>query len=179
MHRTDGEVRGYLQSTYLPAASRSQIDSVLALYPQDPAQGSPFGTGNQNVLSPQFKRLAAIQGDLIFQAGRRFLLSQLSRKQPAYSYINKRFKSTPGVGSAHITDILNVYGGGDLADYLINFAHNLNPNGQGLLSWPTYSTARPRLLEFLDGPVPLNITEDTFRTKGTTFLTELLHAHPL
>ena len=46
----------------------------MALYPSDPAQGSPFDTGVDNALSPQYKRLAALQGDLAFQAPRRFFL---------------------------------------------------------------------------------------------------------
>lgn len=35
--------------------------NLLALYPQDPAAGSPFDTGEQNALTPQYKRLAALQ----------------------------------------------------------------------------------------------------------------------
>lgn len=79
----------------------------------------------------------------------------------------------------HGTDILNVYFDGDMTDYLVNFVNNLDPNGPGLLSWPTYSTSSPQLLTFLDGPVPLNITEDTFRADGMSLLTELMLANPI
>ncbi|GJE92627.1 carotenoid ester lipase precursor [Phanerochaete sordida] len=176
---TDAEVKAYLQSNYLPEASSSQLDKILELYPQDPAQGSPFGTGTNNTLSPQFKRLAAIQGDLVFQSSRRFFLQERAHKQPAFAYIHKRFKATPGIGSAHITDIISVFGGTDMTEYLVNFVVGLNPNGPGLLGWPAYSTAAPRLMTFLDGPVPLNITADDFRVEGMQLLTELQQAHPL
>jgi len=36
--------------------------------------------------SPEYKRLAALQGDLVFQAPRRNLLEIASKTQPAYSY---------------------------------------------------------------------------------------------
>ncbi|EKM55972.1 uncharacterized protein PHACADRAFT_256969 [Phanerochaete carnosa HHB-10118-sp] len=176
---TDDEVREYLTTYYLPDTASSQVDALMEVYPQDPAQGSPFDTGDLNQLSPQFKRLAAIQGDMVFQAPRRFFLANRSDKQTTYAFLSKRYKSLPGVGSMHGTDILNVYFDGDMTDYLVNFVNNLDPNGPGLLSWPTYSTSSPQLLTFLDGPVPLNITEDTFRADGMSLLTELMLANPI
>ena len=46
------------------------------MYPSDITKGSPFHTGYMNALTPQYKRVAAIQGDLVFQAPRRFFLGQ-------------------------------------------------------------------------------------------------------
>lgn len=47
------------------------------VYPNVPAQGSPFGTGNNTFgLSPVFKQAAAILGDAAFQANRRWFLQQ-------------------------------------------------------------------------------------------------------
>ena len=73
-------------SNYMPAAASSDIDKLMTLYPQDVSQGSPFGTGGLNALTPQFKRLAALQGDLVFQGPRRFFLQQVSARQPAWSF---------------------------------------------------------------------------------------------
>jgi acetylcholinesterase len=56
------------------------------LYPQNITEGSPFGTGEQNAITPQFKRISAILGDIVFQAPRRFFLQQRSGKQKTYSY---------------------------------------------------------------------------------------------
>lgn len=58
----------------------------MELYPADPAAGSPFGTGDNFTFTPVYKRLAAFQGDFIFQATRRFLLDQRSGKQVARSF---------------------------------------------------------------------------------------------
>jgi len=55
-------------------------------YPQDLTQGSPYGTGVLNDLSPQFKRIASFQGDLIFQAPRRFFLQQRSGSQNTWAF---------------------------------------------------------------------------------------------
>ncbi|GJE92623.1 carotenoid ester lipase precursor [Phanerochaete sordida] len=176
---TDTQLRAYLAEFFLPHASAAQLDTLLALYPADPAQGAPFGTGALDALSPQYKRLAALLGDLVFQAPRRFFAGERAGAQRVFAFLNKRLKATPGVGSAHGTDLLNVYGGGDMADYLIHFVVALDPNGPGLLSWPAYSAARPQLLTFLDGPVPLALSEDTFRAEGMSFVTELSLADPL
>ncbi len=67
----------------VPAAS---LAPIFELYPNDPAQGSPFGTGNDNQLAPMYKRMAAFQGDMIFQAPRRFFLDQRSSQQDTWTF---------------------------------------------------------------------------------------------
>ena len=62
------------------------MDELLTLYPQDVTQGSPYDTGAENALTPEFKRLASILGDLVFQAPRRFFLNSASDKQNTWSY---------------------------------------------------------------------------------------------
>ena len=62
------------------------MDELLRLYPQNVTQGSPFGTGTLNALTPEFKRIAAILGDFVFQAPRRFFLHNASGKQNTWSY---------------------------------------------------------------------------------------------
>ena len=59
---------------------------MYTLYPNDPRQGSPFETGDENQLSPQYKRMSAIQGDLVFQAPRRFFVDTVSSKQPTWFF---------------------------------------------------------------------------------------------
>ncbi|KAH9970754.1 Alpha/Beta hydrolase protein [Lactifluus volemus] len=71
---TGAELHDYLSRTILSGASSEEIDELLKLYPQDATQGSPFDTGEQNAITPQFKRIAAIIGDIEFQAPRRFFL---------------------------------------------------------------------------------------------------------
>jgi len=50
-----------------PTLEEAKIDRVLELYPEDPALGSPYDTKLRYVLSPQFKRIASLFGDEIFQ----------------------------------------------------------------------------------------------------------------
>lgn len=66
-----------------------------------------------------------------------------------------------------------------MEDYLINFVNNLDPNGQSHLNWPQYTTASPKLMTFLDGLTPLEITEDTYRVDAMALLTNITLAHPL
>ena len=58
----------------------------MALYPPDPAAGAPFGTGTNNTLTPQYKRIAAVGGDLVFTGARRFFLQQRADAQAAWSF---------------------------------------------------------------------------------------------
>lgn len=79
----------------------------------------------------------------------------------------------------HSTDLQNVYGPGDMTDYLIRFAATLNPNGNTNINWPQYTTQSPQLLTFLDGPTPEVITQDTYRAEQLTFLSQLFLENPV
>jgi hypothetical protein len=57
------------------------VDKLLQLYPDIPALGSPFDTGNETFgLSSQFKRAAALFGDLTFQSQRRAWIQAASNR---------------------------------------------------------------------------------------------------
>ncbi|KAI0699098.1 carotenoid ester lipase precursor [Cytidiella melzeri] len=176
---TNDEVASWVKTTYLPTAPNSTIDQVLQYYPENLSAGSPYGTGLLDALTAQYKRLASFQGDIFFQAPRRFLLQQRSGKQSTWSYLSKRFKTTRFLGSFHATDLLNVYTAGDMSDYIINFVNNLNPNGNTVDNWPTYTNANPQLMTFLDGTVPRTITLDDYRADQMNFLTQVSLQYPL
>ncbi|KAF8262660.1 carotenoid ester lipase precursor [Lactarius quietus] len=177
---TDAELRNYLSEFFFIGITDAQMDEVLTLYPQNVTLGSPYGTGTQNAFTPEFKRIASILGDRVFQAPRRFFLNHSSDKQNTWSFSSKRLKSLPILGSLHGSDILDIYGPGDLTDYLIHFATNLDPNGGASAQWPQYTTSSRKLLTLLDDPVTnITITQDTYRTDGMEFLTRLSLAHPL
>ncbi|CDO74219.1 hypothetical protein BN946_scf184718.g3 [Trametes cinnabarina] len=84
---TDKEFRDFVRQEFFPTTPESLLSPLFELYPDDPAAGSPFGTGDANELAPQFKRMAAFQGDVVFQAPRRFCLDQRSLRQPAWSFM--------------------------------------------------------------------------------------------
>jgi acetylcholinesterase len=66
-----------------------------------------------------------------------------------------------------------------MTDYLVRFATNLDPNGNTGINWPRYDASGSReLLTFLDGPVPLNLTADTFRLTAMNEVTKLSLEHP-
>ena len=108
--RTDAQFEEYIHGNYFSGVDSDEFQTVVDQYPsgrffsfpvtsgslirvlEDVTQGSPYGTGTLNALTPQFKRLASIQGD-IFQGPRRFLLQNLAGKQNAWSY---------GATSSHI-----------------------------------------------------------------------------
>ena len=59
---------------------------MLRCAAQDITQGSPYGMGTLNALTPQFKRIASIQGDITLQGPRRFFLEHLAHKRNAWSF---------------------------------------------------------------------------------------------
>ena len=83
---TDTQLSQYLQTYWFPTAPASAIQQLLVYYPQDPTQGSPYNTGILNQLSPQYKRIASIQGDAAWQAPRRFFLQQRSSMQKTWAF---------------------------------------------------------------------------------------------
>ncbi|KAI0766817.1 Alpha/Beta hydrolase protein, partial [Irpex lacteus] len=169
---TNDGVHAYISSNYFPNATAAEIDQLLKLYPDDVAQGSPFDTGSANAVTPEFKRLAAFQGDFLFDGPRRFLLQNRADKQPAWSYVSKRLKSLPDLGSYHTSD-LSIFSGNDMADYLINFVNYHNPNGKGNTSWPQYASTNPVLFTFLEGNVTHALSKDDFRTEAIDYLNKL------
>lgn len=159
--------------------SNEDVDRLATLYTDDITQGSPFNTGTLNAYTPQFKRLSSVQGDLLFHASRRFFQKYQSGKQNTWTYLSKRLKNKPLLGSMHTSDLANTFEGGELADYLINFVTDLDPNGSGQVQWPKYTTSNPQILTFLDGDVPVAITQDTYRQEEMEFVMEMNLAYPL
>ncbi|KAJ6468980.1 carotenoid ester lipase precursor [Mycena vitilis] len=182
---TNDEFLDYLQSNYLPGSTGAQIAELGMLYPDDPVQGSPFDTGLANQLTPEFKRLAAFQGDYVFTGMRRFFLQHASRTQNTWSWLNKRGKLNTYVGAAHGSDISLWFPPANATDLiqvdaLINFINTLDPNGianSSTLFWPKWdnssSDGGPLLLTLSD-PAVVNITAEDFRVDAIGYLNNLL-----
>ena len=84
--RTDDEFVEYISKNWFPGSNPADLEKALELYPSDPASGSPFDTGSSNAITPEYKRISAMQGDWSFQASRRQLLDRFSSHQTAYSF---------------------------------------------------------------------------------------------
>ncbi|KAJ7268412.1 carotenoid ester lipase precursor [Mycena rebaudengoi] len=183
---TEDGFADYLRTVSVPRASSAQISHLATLYPQDPAQGSPFGTGSANAITPEFKRIAAFEGDFVFQAPRRFFLQHASKTQNTWSWLNKRGKATPLFGAAHTTVLPSFFGTAPsdnvALNALINFINTLDPNRSAAsrqpasVFWPTYQTPSAdgptSLLTFSD-PLLVNVTADTFRADAMKYISEL------
>ncbi|KAJ7897497.1 Alpha/Beta hydrolase protein [Mycena leptocephala] len=173
---TNAEFLTWIETYFLHNMTTAQADAFTALYSSANAAGSPFNTSSLDMLSPQFKRIAAFQGDGVFQAPRRFFQQARSGKQNQWAYLSKRHKDIPFLGSFHTSDNFDET---ELTDYLINFANTLDPNGATVPAWPAYTTAAPCMITFLDGAVRTTITNDTYRAAGMAFLTNFTLQVPL
>lgn len=115
LNYTEEVIRSIVNANYSPPAVPTDVmDELMNLYPDDPAEGSPYFTGNETFgLSPGFKRISAIRmnlpsyvrhfltlntvGDLAFASQRR-LWSQTTADAGVKSYAYRfaqRLSSTP------------------------------------------------------------------------------------
>lgn len=149
------QLAGYLKDYYFEDVTTDQLTELINTYGDGVSavkDGSPFGTGLLNEVFPGFKRRAAILGDLVFTLSRRLVLlstTGLKGDVPSWSYLMSQNYGTPILGTFHGSDILQVffgvydnYAAKSMRSYFINFAHSLDPNGDGdtgFPDWPRWS----------------------------------------
>jgi len=180
------EFMEWFETHWAPNATQAEKTTLIARYPNNRGDGSPFGTGDLNAINSQYKRVAAFQGDLVFQAPRRFFTKQLSEagREDVWVYLSRRGKTTPYLGAFHGTDVNvkdKIY---LLNDYVSKFANHLNPNlGGNATVWPTYDHEDPKLylipMAGFGTPPPPRVEPDNHRVLPFEFLTELAKRHPL
>ncbi|KAN0098489.1 lipase [Hyaloscypha variabilis] len=148
----------YLSSYFFHDATTAQVEALVATYPDDAADGSPFGTLFFNEWYPEFKRLAAILGDASFTLTRRAFLNlhtAVNPSVPAWSYLASYDYGTPILGTFHASDLLQVfygilpnYASASIHSYYFSFVYNLDPNtGSSYMNWPQWSAAK-ELMQF-------------------------------
>ncbi|KAK0194626.1 Alpha/Beta hydrolase protein [Armillaria mellea] len=136
------------------------LDDFLALYPDDPAAGSPYNTGNETFgLSPIYKKCAALRSDLMFDSQRRVWIqttSEVGVKAFGYRFTQPLSATPAYLGVYRGSEIPFVYGTlGSLnetasakslsvmmMDYWLSFATSLDPNdglGSARPLWPQYT----------------------------------------
>ncbi|KAF8646650.1 hypothetical protein AX16_007148 [Volvariella volvacea WC 439] len=194
---SEDEIRLFIVSNFTPpiwhihsSVVEDSAEALLELYPDDPALGSPFCTGNETFgLSPQFKRAAAIQGDLSFTSQRRFWSQEAGKagvSSWAYLFTEPQPQLPPFLGVTHATEVLSVYGAPDspletaqplsnlIIDYWVSFATSLDPNdGKGLPrpKWEGFKPHNQVVLE-LNGQ-HLKMIPDHFRTHEIDFINSI------
>jgi carboxylesterase type B len=190
---TEGEVSDLIKNLYLPTANDTVMQTVLQMYPADIDLGSPFDTPEFEYEYPQFKRLAAFQGDFINEAARRSFLTAVSQTQNAWSFLWKRGKNHKYLGSVHTGELPEFYNNdADIednvaTDLVVNFINTGNPNlpktlvGQtnslmSNVSWPLWNSKpeEPPMFLFSDDPTATyGFVQDTYRASQISYLEQL------
>ncbi|KAF2837833.1 alpha/beta-hydrolase [Patellaria atrata CBS 101060] len=175
---TTQQLVNYFKELYFHSASPEQLATLVQTYPEDPAPGSPFRTGPLNNIYPQFKRLAAILGDLTFTLTRRAFLETAATVNPgvkSWSYLSRYNYGTPVLGTFHASDLLQVfygilpnYASVAIHGYYFSFVYDLDPNknGLGLMRWPEWKEGKELMaFDALSG----ELIKDDFRMESYEF----------
>ncbi|KAF2278858.1 alpha/beta-hydrolase [Westerdykella ornata] len=178
---TKSELGTYLKKYFFPATDRAIVDGLIDTYQTITDDGSPFRTSLLNNWYPQFKRLAAILGDAVFILSRRLFLetaTAVNPDVPSWSYLATYDYGTPILGTFHGSDLLQVFYGvlpnnaaKSIRGYYFNFIYNLDPNGNGLMTWPKWKDGR-KLIRFDDDRNSL--VGDDFRSDSFEFVKKYL-----
>jgi carboxylesterase type B len=171
---TDDDLYAYLLNSTGFGFSPAVVRQIMELYPDDPTQGIPLNTGEERFaeLGYQYKRTAAIVGDVFYHATRLADARAYSKYSPTYTY---RFNTRPFVnatnatftdyvgglapaykGVQHFSEVAFVMGHPEfvgpwdeyrrlseqMSDQWISFVNKGDPNGEGLPVWPEYSSGQ-------------------------------------
>lgn len=179
---TTDQLVDYFKELFFYHASTDQLNTLIDTYPDTVEDGSPFRTGTSNNWYPQFKRLAAILGDLTFTLTRRLFLDYaLAAKPdvPAWSYLASYDHGTPILGTFHGSDLLQVFYGilpnhasRSIHSYYLSFVYDLDPNqrsGKEFPNWPAWAEENELMQFFNDRG---DLLKDEFRNDTYAFLVE-------
>ncbi|TEB32798.1 triacylglycerol lipase 3 [Coprinellus micaceus] len=188
---TDADVKAMIIGQSSPPivsqeALETVADRIVELYPDDPAVGSPYGTGDELFGQPRsFKRSASLTGDTLFVAARRQwnqVAAQHGIKNYGYHFTHRQGPPSQ-YGVPHASEIAFVYGevpptdsssqslSSIMMDYWISFTVSLTPNdGKGIErpNWPRY-TKRNQVVLQLEGGNTTAVNDD-FRKEQLEFL---------
>ncbi|KAJ6483953.1 extracellular triacylglycerol lipase precursor [Mycena sanguinolenta] len=184
------EILESILSLFSPSSSPTTLEesaqTVLQLYPDIPALGSPFGTGQNTFgLSSQFKRAAAIVGDSDFQAQRRLWIETAANAGvKTFGYLFTEPQPTPSaLGVFHASELAYVFGKPSntspaseelsriMTDYWVSFVTSLTPNdGLGVArpEWAQYTPQNKTLMQLNDAN--LTMIPDEYRADQIAFL---------
>ncbi|KAJ5995876.1 secreted lipase [Penicillium waksmanii] len=178
---TTSQLVDYLKNIFFQGASEAQLKELVATYPDVTTDGSPFRTGIFNNWYPQYKRIAAILGDLTFTITRRAFLKLAKEAKPdvaAWSYLSSYDYGTPILGTFHGSDILQVfygilpnYASKSIHSYYLSFVYDLDPNSRAsdYMDWPDWGTNQT-LMQFFNNRGAL--LADNFRQDTYNFILE-------
>jgi len=177
---TENDLINYLSDVFFHDAPREIVAELVGTYSPAIQDGSPFRTGLLNNPYPQFKRLAAILGDVVFTLTRRVFLegtSLVNPDVPSWSYLASYDYGTPILGTFHGSDILQVfygilpnYASMSIHSYYLSFLYNMDPNvgtPKTFPKWPQWKEKK-QLMNFYNAFS--NIITDDFRNETSAWL---------
>lgn len=173
---TSRNVASYLKDTY-NFARDEPLDLLLQYYADDPRAGSPFGTGLRYNFYPQYKRLAAILGDILITAPRRAITTYMGARSSVWAYLDASDNKTPFLGTSHATSISpGTKGALDL--YYLPFLYNQDPNAQisngPRVPWPKFDPENAHILNFGNNAFfPVTDVQDNFRVDANSLVLNL------
>ncbi|KAJ6566563.1 esterase 1 [Mycena capillaripes] len=171
-----------------PTCLASSVQTLLQLYPDVPALGSPFNTGNNTFgLNSTFKQAAALDGDASFHSQRRFWIETAANAGiPAFGYLFTQPQLPtvvpPALGVSHGSEIRYVYGvpidtslsavtiSHLMVEYWVSFATSLTPNdGLGIPrpEWTQFTPQNKAVIQ-LNG-ANVTMIPDDFRAEQIAF----------
>ncbi|KAJ7023451.1 extracellular triacylglycerol lipase precursor [Mycena alexandri] len=186
------EIIDGLVALFNPTASpttelEQSIQTLLQLYPDIPALGSPFDTSNNTFgLNSQYKRAAAGVGDLNFQSQRRLWMETAANagvKTFGYLFTQPQPLLPAAFGVPHSSEIRYVYGAPTdtsassvlisrlMIEYWVSFTTSLTPNdGQGIPrpEWAQFTPQNKTLIQ-LNG-ANVTMIPDDFRAEQMDFI---------
>ncbi|CAG8885691.1 unnamed protein product [Penicillium egyptiacum] len=166
----------YLQNLFFFDASRQQLTDFVATYQDIKEYGSPFRTGSLNNWYPQYKRLAAILGDLSFTLPRRTFLNYSQKAKPdvsSWSYLSSYYHGLPILGTFHGSDVLQLfhgilqnYGSKSIHSYYLSFVYEQDPNAKAgdYMDWPQWGNNQSLMGFSIDcgALLPDNFRQDSY-----------------
>ncbi|OBZ76232.1 Lipase 2 [Grifola frondosa] len=200
---SDADIIDFMYTNFMPrnvdtppASLTAAANNLLVLYPDIPALGSPYNTGNETFgLSPEYKRLSSIAGDVFFQALRRTWIQTASGvgvKAFAYLFADPAAVTNASLGITHSDEIPYVYGetasanssspagilSTEMMDYWISFAVSLDPNdgrGSNRPKWQQYTHQKEVVLQLIGGNTTL--IPDTYRSSQIAYINSIAECH--
>lgn len=111
---TSQQIENWLNTTYT-SLKPSTIAKILDLYPNNPALGSPYGTGHlytNATYGLQYKRGSAIGGDIVMVGPRRLMCevwSNAGEDVYSYNWNQSDYGTAPQAGSTHFQEVVYVF----------------------------------------------------------------------
>ncbi|KAF7365904.1 Carboxylic ester hydrolase [Mycena venus] len=188
-------------STDYAFTSAADVQQILQLYPDDPAQGVPIGTGD-GILSTGFqdKRSAAFFGDAVMVGPRRAFAQANAKGAATFSY---RFNQPPyhfpmDTGATHFAEVAYVFNDRNnntalpsnqplgprvidaelallMSSMWISFTHDQTPNNNlvaGAPVWPSYGPSGEQHIVFQGFGSGSFVENDNFREAGIAFINQ-------